>query len=140
MLKWIDNQIVRLIDFIEYGYAGVLHFCLHNRFIVLMLVIVMCIVSIQIFLSMGMNIAPSSNADDQVNLSLQMPTGTNNDVVSQYLFDFQEIILSEIGDAYETIVLDTGSSNTGSIQINLPDLSQQKISATEIKSKLQIYP
>lgn len=139
MLKWIDNQIVRLIDFIEYGYAGVLHFCLHNRFIVLMLVIVMCIVSIQIFLSMGMNIAPSSNADDQVNLSLQMPTGTNNDVVSQYLFDFQEIILSEIGDAYETIVLDTGSSNTGSIQINLPDLSQQKISATEIKSKLQPY-
>lgn len=137
--KFLDDTIARSIDMIEYGYAAVLNFCLHNRFLVLALVIVMCAVSIQVFLSMGMNVAPSSTADDQVNLDLQMPTGTNNDVVSQYLFDFQEIILSEIGSAYETIVLDTGSSNRGSIQINLPELEQQTMSASEIRSRLQPY-
>ncbi len=138
-IKKIDDWLESVQLKMENTYAGLLDFCLNNKFIILTLVIVMLVVSVLQFTSMGMNLAPASQADDVVNINVQLPIGTNKDVVREYLFELQKIIEKEAKDSYETIVLNSGNSNTGSIQINLPDITQQKMSPTEIKNAITPY-
>lgn len=139
VLKSIDDFMEKLQSKLENAYANVLEFCLNNRFIVLMLVVVMLVVSVMKFSSMGMNLAPASTADDVVNISIQLPIGTNNDVVRKYVFEFQDIVIEELQGNYETLVVNTGGSNSGSIQINLPDITEQKMNPSEIKEILTPY-
>ena len=136
LLKKIDNGFEHVQQKLEDMYAGVLEFCLNNKFIVIALVLVMLVVSVLQFTSMGMNLAPTSNADDTVTVNISMPVGTNNEVVRKYLFDFQDIVIEKLNGAYETLILNTGNSNSGSIRINLPDLENQTMSAAEVKSAL----
>ncbi|GHV28376.1 acriflavin resistance protein [Spirochaetia bacterium] len=132
-----DKIFSSVIKNLENGYAVSLRFCLKNRLIVLVLVFALLIPSLQRLSGTGMNLTPSSQADDQVNINITAPVGTTAALVRQYLFDFQEIITGEIPrDAYNTIVINTGGSNSGSIQINLPKLREQKITAREIQSAL----
>ncbi len=139
LLKRIDGWFEAVQQKIEDVYGGMLEFCLNNRFLVLSLVAVMLAVSVLQFGSMGMNLAPTSSADDMVQLNLSLPVGTNNDVVRRYLFDFQEIVMRELDGAYETLVLNSGNSNSGSLRINLPDLEDQTMSAADVKSALTPY-
>ncbi|MBP3416784.1 MAG: efflux RND transporter permease subunit [Spirochaetaceae bacterium] len=139
LLKKIDDGFERVQQKIEDAYALMLEFCLNNKFIVMSLVLVMLVVSVLQFNSMGMNLAPGSSASDYVNVSISMPIGTNNEVVRRYLFEFQDIVMKELDGVYETIILNTGSSNSGSIRINLPDLENQTMSATEVRSALAPY-
>lgn len=139
LLKRIDGWFEAVQQKIEDVYGGMLEFCLNNRFLVLSLVAVMLAVSALQFGSMGMNLAPTSSADDMVQVNLSLPVGTNNDVVRRYLFDFQEIVMRELDGAYETLVLNSGNSNSGSLRINLPDLEDQTMSAADVKSALTPY-
>lgn len=139
LLKRIDGWFEAVQQKIEDVYGGMLEFCLNNRFLVLSLVAVMLAASVLQFGSMGMNLAPTSSADDMVQVNLSLPVGTNNDVVRRYLFDFQEIVMRELDGAYETLVLNSGNSNSGSLRINLPDLEDQTMSASDVKSALTPY-
>ncbi|MDR2028989.1 MAG: efflux RND transporter permease subunit [Treponema sp.] len=144
-LRWkpfriIDEFIAGGIKKLENGYARALEFCLANRFIVLVLVAAMLIPSIQRLSTSGMNLAPMSQADDQVNVSVRLPIGTNNDLTREYLFNFQDIIKREIpAEAIKNIVLNTGNSNSGSIQINLPPLEEQPMTARQIQDTLNPF-
>jgi HAE1 family hydrophobic/amphiphilic exporter-1 len=100
----------------------------------------MLIPSIQRLSTSGMNLVPMSQADDQVNVSIRLPIGTNNDLTRQYIFDFQDIVKREIpAEAIKNIVLNTGNSNSGSIQINLPALEEQTMNARQIQDKLNPF-
>ncbi len=134
-----DNAIEGIIKATENIYVKLLKFCLRNRFIVLTMVIFMMIYAIIEFTSFGMNFAPPSSADDQVNVTVTLPIGTNKKVVLEYLFEFQEIVEKECAGAYKSIILNSGNSNSGSIQINLPELTMQTMKPAEIKAKLQPY-
>ncbi|MDR3311894.1 MAG: efflux RND transporter permease subunit, partial [Spirochaetaceae bacterium] len=136
----LDNLFVRAIGGLEIGYARVLRFCLKNRLLVLALAYSVFVIAMQQFGSMGMNLTPPSNTDEQMNVTITLPTGTNTELVRKYLFDFQDIILKEMPrEAYKTIVLNTGTSNSGSIQINLPKLKDQTMNPAEIRQRLVPY-
>lgn len=139
ILKKIDDAMENGIIKLQNAYGKALEFSLKNKFLILSLVGMLLAWSVIQITSMGMDLAPSSNADDQVSITVTLPIGTNKDVVSDYLFDFQEIIEKECEGAYETIIIDSGTSNSGSIQINLPELSEQTMSPTDIKAKLKPY-
>lgn len=134
-----DKAVEGIIVATENIYVKLLGFCLKNRFIIVVMVIVIMIYSILQFTTFGMNVSPPSNADDQVNVTITLPIGTNKKVVLGYLFDFQEIVEKECKGAYKNIILNTGGSNSGSVQINLPDLTKQTMKPAEIKAKLQPY-
>jgi multidrug efflux pump subunit AcrB len=139
-LKGIDDSFARAFVNLENGYARALQLCLRNRLLILALVSAMTVFCLHQFTRMGMNLSPQGRADDQINVTITLPIGTNTDEVRRYLFDFQEIIQKEIPrEAYKTIVLNTGTSNSGTIQINLPKLSAQKLKAAEIQSRLLPY-
>jgi multidrug efflux pump subunit AcrB len=140
LFKALDDGMARGIKKLEDGYARVLKFCLANRFIVLVLVAAMLIPSLQRLSTSGMNLAPMSQADDQVNVSLRLPIGTTNELTRQYLFEFQDTIKREIPvEAVRNLVLNTGNSNSGSIQINLPPLEEQTMSARQIQDALNPF-
>lgn len=139
LLKSVDNFMEKSIQSLENGYAKALDFCLNNKFLILSLVVSMLILSVVKFSSMGLNLAPRSSSDDQVNVTVTMPIGTNKDIVLEKLFEFQDIILRECEGAYKSIILNSGTSNSGSIQINLPELGKQPMTPNQIKEKLQPY-
>ena len=139
VLKSLDNFMEKIIVGMENGYVKALEFCLNNKFLILTLVISMLVLSIVKFSGMGLNLAPRSSSDDQVNVTVTMPIGTNKDIVAEKLFEFQDIILKECEGAYKSIILNSGTSNSGSIQINLPELGKQPMTPNEIKAKLQPY-
>jgi multidrug efflux pump subunit AcrB len=136
-LRMIDDLAAGGIKKLENAYARALEFCLANRFIVLILVAAMLVPAVQQLSTSGMNLAPGSQADDQVNVSLSLPVSTSNELTRQYLFEFQDIIRREIPpEAISTLVLNTGNGNSGSIQINLPPLEEQVMSARQVQDKL----
>ncbi|MBO4728126.1 MAG: efflux RND transporter permease subunit [Spirochaetaceae bacterium] len=138
-LLLFDNMVEGIIKATETVYVKFLGFCLKNRFIIVTMVIVMMIYAITQFASFGMNLSPPSDTDDQVNVTITLPIGTNKAVVRRYLFDFQDIVEKECKGAYKNIILNTGGSNSGSVQINLPELTKQTMKPAEIKAKLQPY-
>ncbi|MDR3283763.1 MAG: efflux RND transporter permease subunit [Treponema sp.] len=133
----LDKLAASFLKKLEDGYALALGFCLKNRFLVLALVFALLIPALQRLTGAGMNLAPASQADDQVNVTVTLPVGTNNEAVQQYLFAFQDRIKSTLPpEAYRTIIVNTGNSNSGSIQLTLPSLEEQSMSARQIQDKL----
>lgn len=138
-IKSIDDFMEKILTGLENGYAKALEFCLNNKFLILTLVISMLVLSVVKFSGMGLNLAPRSESDDQVNVTVTMPIGTNKDIVLEKLFEFQEIIEKECDGAYKSLILNSGTSNSGSIQINLPKLGNQPMTPNRIKEVLQPY-
>lgn len=139
LLKRLDTILDGVLRLIEKTYLSALRFVLRNRFIVMTLVVFMLILSVKVFSTFGMNMAPMSSSDDRVSISITLPIGTNNEIVSKYLFEFQDIIIEECKGAYKNIIVNTGSSNSGSIQINLPALEEQTLKPADIKARLTPY-
>ncbi|MDR0720927.1 MAG: efflux RND transporter permease subunit [Treponema sp.] len=136
----LDNLLAGAIEKLKNGYGRVLRFCLANRFLVLILVLAMLVPSIQRLSMSGMNLSPLSQSDDQVNVTITLPTGTTGDIVTDYCFRFQEIVRRELPrEAIKSIILNSGSGNSGSIQINLPPLGEQPVSAREVQDILNPY-
>jgi multidrug efflux pump subunit AcrB len=136
-LKVIDDLVAGGIKKLENAYARALEFCLANRFIVLILVAALLVPAAQQLTTSGMNLAPGSQADDQVNVSLSLPVSTTNELTRQYLFEFQDIIRRELPpEAISTLVLNTGNGSSGSLQINLPPLEDQVMSARQVQDAL----
>lgn len=138
-LRLASNIIEKFITGMERVYVKTLRFCLRNRFIIITMVVIIMVYCGILFKSFGMNFSPPSNADDQVNVTITMPVGTNKKYVLEKLFEFQEIVKKECGGAYRSIILNAGGSNSGSIQINLLPLNQQTMNPTQIKAALTPY-
>ncbi len=132
----IDSFMAACEEKLEAGYVAGLRFVLKNRFIVLAMVFSLVAYTWTQYNGFGMNMSPRSSSDDQVTVSISLPVGTNNKVVQEYLFKFQDIVIEECEGAYESITVNTGRSNSGSLQILLPDITEQKMSPDEIKAKL----
>lgn len=139
-LKKIDDMFSSGINKFTNLYVKSLKWTLNNRFITMMLVLLIVIFSVTQFIGIGLNMAPPSNSDDQVRISVKLPIGTDNDVVLERLFEFQDIILKELNpEDYKNIILNSGNSNSGDIQINLPPLEKQTINPQEIRNRLTPY-
>ena len=138
-ISFIDRKIESALNAVEKAYVKSLNFCLHNKFIVIAMILMILVFSIIQISSFGMNLAPNSSSDDQVNVTVTLPVGTNNDVVLDYLFKFQDIVNEQCGDAVKSIVINSGTANSGSVQINLPELEKQTMNPDAIKKALTPY-
>jgi multidrug efflux pump subunit AcrB len=139
-LKKLDDTFAAAISALERWYGKALAACLRNRLLVIGLVFSVTAFALYQFTQMGMNLTPQGRSDDQINVTVTLPIGTNTYETQRYLFEFQEIITREIpADAFKTIVINTGTSNSGTIQLNLPKLKAQKLKAADIQKKLMPF-
>ena len=82
--------------------------------------------------------------DSSVTLNIKLPIGTSLEATEKIVYAFQDIAIDEI-KGYKNIITTVGkggrrgSTNSGSIEINLPDSAEQIDSASVIQNKLRAH-
>ena len=137
-LRAIDSAMASFEDKMRNAYAKVLDYFLSHRFLLVLLLILLLAFSFAMFSDVGISLTPAMTSDDEVSLSLSLEPGTTQAITREYVFDMQDRILETLPEnSYETISMQVGSSNTGSITIALPDLENQEYSAIEIQNMIR---
>ncbi|WP_320127549.1 efflux RND transporter permease subunit [uncultured Sphaerochaeta sp.] len=134
-LKWMDSVYLRFEQKLQNAYAKALGYFLSNRLLLVLLLALLLIFSFQHFSGIGISLTPSMNSDDSVTLNLTLPAGTTKSATRSELFALQSELAKALPlDSYTQIMINVGKTNTGSMVISLPDVSEQKYSATDIKN------
>ena len=124
-------------------YGKLLKLSLNNRLVTLVVAVCVLFISFAIIPTMQINMMPSGS-DDSVTLKLTMPVGTLLDETGKVLLSFEDIIKNEV-KGYKNITTTIGASgrnsatNTGSIEISLPETSRQIDNAATIQQKLRSH-
>ncbi|MCR5731618.1 MAG: efflux RND transporter permease subunit [Sphaerochaetaceae bacterium] len=134
-LRAIDNFLAKIEDLLEVGYVKVLDYFLSHKLLLIVLLVLLLAFSLGQFSGVGMSLTPRMDTDDSVRMNLTFPAGTHKDVTQEELFKvYREILEVLPEEAYEYIMINAGSSNSGSIEICMPDIADQKYSVNDIKS------
>ncbi len=137
-LRMIDNAMNNAELRMRNAYVKTLNFFLNRKFLLILLLVLLLIVSVIKFGDLGISLIPSSTTDDSVTLNLTLEAGTTQDVTKEYVFEMEKKVLAVLPeDSYESILTEVGSSNTGSIEIDLPDITSQKYSMIDIQNMLR---
>ncbi len=139
VLRSVDNFFARIETGLENGYQRSLDYFLSHKLLLIVLLLLLLVLSTLLLSSSGFSLMPQMRTDDSVNLSLTLEPGTVMDVTLEKLFAMQDKVMEILPeDAYTTINLQvSGGNNSGSLRINLPDVKEQTMSATEIRNLLR---
>ncbi|MGN0906864.1 MAG: efflux RND transporter permease subunit [Bullifex sp.] len=137
-LRIIDNAMEAFENGLRNGYAKVLDYFLRHKAVLIALLILLLAFSFSYFGGVGMSFTPAMSSDDEVSISLTMPSGTDNSFTREHVFAMEKRIREILPEeSYTSISLEIGSSNTGSITISLPDITEQSLSANEVKNMIR---
>jgi len=138
ILRWMDNIGIKIEKGLEDAYAKSLDYFLSHRFLLIMLLVLLVIFSFTYLTNIGLNLTPAMNTDDSVSMSLTLPAGTNNSVTRKELFSMQSQLTSTLPEgSYTKIMISVGSSNTGTIDISMPDIEKQKYTVNDLKKLIR---
>ena len=141
-LKWkplrvIDDAMTRGEMHMRNAYVRVLDFFLDRKFLLILLLILLLIVSLIKFGDLGISLIPMSTTDDSVTLDLTLAQGTTQDVTKEYVFEMERKVLDTLPrEAYESILTEV-ATNTGSIEISLPPITEQTFTVSDIQNMLR---
>lgn len=134
-LRAIDNFFEKIEEGLEKAYVVVLKYFLKHRLLLIVLLLCILIFSLTMFSGIGMSLTPQMNTDDSISLSLSLPAGTNQSVSQKELFNVYDKLLTALPtEGYTDIMIEVGSSNSGTITISLPDITEQKYTINELKA------
>lgn len=140
LLKTIDSFMTEAEERMRNGYVHVLSFFLDRKMLLIVILVLLLIISMQRFSSLGISLVPRSSSDDVITAELTLDPGTTQDVTKEYVFEMQKNILSVLPEgSYEEIMTTVGSSNTGSIEIELPPIDEQTYSVTELQDLIRPF-
>ena len=142
ILKVIYGFFEKIINIITRGYAWLLNKALNNRIITIEISLAILIIAFAFIPTMQINMMPAGN-DDSVQLNISMPVGTTMEETKKVVLAFEDIVYDEV-QGFKNVTTTIGggrnrSTNTGSIQITLPETEKQIDSAAEIQNKLRAH-
>ena len=146
--KPLKNKLLLAIDgaldsgehSLRNAYVRMLNFFLNRKLLLIVLLVLLLIFSLMEFSDLGISLTPPMRTNDSVTLSLTLPAGSTQDTTKGYVFDMNENILETLpSEAYTSILLQVNSSNTGSITVQMPDITEQTYSATDVQNMLRPY-
>lgn len=142
ILKVIYGFFEKIINLITRGYAWLLNKALNNRIITIEISLAILIIAFAFIPTMQINMMPAGN-DDSVQLNISMPVGTTMEETKKVVLAFEDIVYDEV-QGFKNVTTTIGggrnrSTNTGSIQITLPETEKQIDSAAEIQNKLRAH-
>lgn len=142
ILKVIYGFFEKIINIITRGYAWLLNKALNNRIITIEISLAILIIAFAFIPTMQINMMPAGN-DDSVQLNISMPIGTTMEETKKVVLAFEDIVYDEV-NGFKNVTTTIGggrnrSTNTGSIQITLPETEKQIDSAAEIQNKLRAH-
>jgi len=126
---------------IDRVYRKILKAALNHRAVTVIVCATALIASFMLIPTMRINMMPGGH-DDSVTVKMTLPVGTTLDETTAVVKQFQQIIESEI-EGYKTLITTvgsggrSGSSYSGSIQIQLPESDKQIDNDVTIQNKLR---
>ena len=140
LLLAIDRAMDRGEHAMRNGYVRMLNFFLNRKLLLIVLLVLLLIFSLMKFADLGISLTPPMRTNDSVTLSLTLPAGSTQETSARYVFDMNENVLEALPEeAYTSIMLEVGSSNTGTVTIQLPDITEQVYSATDVQNMMRPY-
>lgn len=130
-------------DAVRFVYRKALKAALAHRFITVLVCFTLLVVSLMLIPTMRF-VMMTGGRDSSVTLSINLPTGTTLEETSNVVNRFEEIVRNEV-KGYKTIISTVGgrgwrsSTYSGSIEITLPDSSEQIDDSNAIQSKLRAH-
>ncbi len=149
LLRFLDTKAEDAFSALDRGYKRVLSSLIDYKWLTVILVILIMVLTFQAFNSMHRALYPSMS-ENTVSLNVSLPQGTTLETTEQVLLDLQEKVKTEIV-GYKDIVVTVGSSgmfgqggsNSGSLQITLlqdsGSASQQEVQNT-LRQFFDLYP
>ncbi|MFA6938242.1 MAG: efflux RND transporter permease subunit [Treponema sp.] len=128
-------------DVVKNAYSKALKAALNHRAVTIIICVSALLISIAFIPTMRINMMTGGH-DDSVTVKMTLPIGTNIEETTSVVNQFQKIIEKEI-KGYTTLITSvgsggrSGSSYSGSIQICLPESSEQIDNDMTIQSKLR---
>ena len=140
ILKTLYGFFNRTQDAVTNVYKRVLKAALNNRAVTIIICITVLLCSFLLMPTLRVNLMPTGH-DDSVSLSISLPVGTTLNQTASIMNQMQQIIEDEI-KGYKAIISSIGGGRSGTsysatIQIQLPDSSEQIDSDTDVKNKLR---
>ena len=141
VLKKIYGAFQKIIDSVTKLYSKLLKVCLNNRLVTI--VASLCVLALAFGMIPTMRISMMTGGrDDSVTLRVTMPIGTAFDETKKVVLALEKIVNEELkGVKNVTTTIGSGgrnsSTNSGSIQITLPETSEQIDSAMDMQQKLR---
>ena len=140
ILRGIDDAMERGEMHMRNAYVRVLNYFLDRKFLLILLLVLLLIISIQKFTEIGISLVPQQTTDDSVTLNLELEQGTTQDVTKEYVFTMLKNVLDTLPEgSYESIMTTVGSSNTGNIEIELPEITAQTYTVSDIQGMLRPF-
>ncbi|GHT65182.1 multidrug ABC transporter [Spirochaetia bacterium] len=147
-LASIDNFFEKALAGLDNAYRKAVDRVLRHKAIVIGLLIVLLVGSVALIPVIGWVFMPEQDQDN-VSISVTLPMGTPLPETEATLRQIQGIVEREV-KGYDRLVLNAGSSggmmsfgggssNTGSLRINLPKFEDRIDSAEDIKAKMRAH-
>ena len=143
-LKSLYAKLEGAIKWFTGKYSRLLKIALEYRLAVLVIAFSVLFMAFGLLKTLQFNMMPSGS-DDSVTLSATLAVGTPLEETKEVMLKFEEIIKNEV-KGYKNITTSIGSggrsgssTNKGSIEITLPETSEQIDSAAEIQKKLRAH-
>jgi HAE1 family hydrophobic/amphiphilic exporter-1 len=145
LLRWIDDGMERAFEALDRGYKRVLAVCIDYRWLTMLLVALVLVITFQAFSVMSTTLYPSMS-ETSVTLQVNLPEGTTLNTTESVLRELETHAREDI-QGYKDIIVTvggggmfgTGGTNGGSLQISLPEADQQIDDTATIQEKLRLY-
>lgn len=138
VLRAIDAVFLWIEKKIRDGYQAMLEYVLRHRFLILVLIVLILILSLTFISDIGLSLIPSMQTDDSVTIQVTTPAGTSRNETVRQLFSLQEQVKEVLpDDSWRHMVVQTSSSSVGTLQISLPDITEQRVDAAGIKEYIR---
>ena len=140
LLRGLDNGFAKTEEGLSYFYSKSLDYVLSHKALFILLLVLALVLSTMALGDMNLALMPNMPTDDTISLSLELPEGTVSGLTTEKLFEMQDKIEKALpAESYESISIRLDESSSGSITINLPDITEQKYSADELKNMIRPF-
>lgn len=142
-----DEAMGRFFSRLDNAYASTVRKILHHKFITLLIIGVMFVMSLIMIPVVGFVYMPEQ-ASDSVQVSLNMPVGTSLEATESVLRQLEQIVYQQI-QGYTNVTILVGStgmfgfgasgSHVGELTINLPRVQERVMDEEEIREILRSH-
>jgi HAE1 family hydrophobic/amphiphilic exporter-1 len=144
----LDNALGWFFTGLENIYKAILRFVLRIRWLVVILMVLLFLVSIPFIFVSGFELMPTMG-QDSVSIQAELPMGTKLAVTKKVMNELESLVKNEIR-GYEDIIVTAGErgffgflgasrSNRGSLTVTLPPYEQRIDDSQDVKQKLRAH-
>lgn len=145
LLRWLDDKMEDAFEALDRGYKKVLATCIDHKWLTVLLVVLILVITVQAFSAMHTTLYPTM-AEDSISLTVTLPEGTTLQSTEKVLKDLEQRIKQDVS-GYKDIILTTGgggifgngSTNSGTVQISLLEGEERVDDMFVIQEKLRNY-